>query len=71
MSSASTYKAEGNAAFAKKDWKRAIDAYSKALELESGEASAALLSNRSATYVFLQEFDKGALSVVSPSVLTK
>jgi hypothetical protein len=56
MSTASTYKAEG------KDWKAAIEAYSKALETESGEASAALLSNRSATYVFMQQYDKGECS---------
>lgn len=61
MPSAAEYKAEGNKAFGAKDMSKAVSCYSKALELEKDEESrAALLSNRSAAYLGLQQYEKGA-----------
>ncbi|BGP18969.1 hypothetical protein JCM10213v2_007049 [Rhodosporidiobolus nylandii] len=59
MPTAVEYKTEGNAAFAAKKWLKATKLYTKALEAEQDEvASAAILSNRSAAYVYLQDYDK-------------
>ncbi|GAA6042639.1 hypothetical protein JCM8097_008260 [Rhodosporidiobolus ruineniae] len=56
--SAASYKADGNAAFAEKQYVKAIEAYSKAIDLEKDDtALGALLSNRSASYVLVQELD--------------
>ncbi|GAA6006192.1 hypothetical protein JCM10207_000557 [Rhodosporidiobolus poonsookiae] len=72
MATVSSLKTEGNAAFAGKDWKKAVDLYSQALKLdkEEGEASAALLSNRSAAYLHLGDFDK-ALADANLAVLRR
>ncbi|GAA6042640.1 hypothetical protein JCM8097_008261 [Rhodosporidiobolus ruineniae] len=57
--SAASYKADGNAAFAEKKYLKSTKLYTKAIELEKDDtALGALLSNRSAAYVFLQEYDK-------------
>ena len=60
--SAAALKAEGNEYFANKDWQRAIERYSQSLTLveESDIVSkTALLSNRSACYIKLLQFEKG------------
>ncbi|GAA5868250.1 hypothetical protein JCM8547_002292 [Rhodosporidiobolus lusitaniae] len=59
MSSASDFEGASNAAFAAKKYLKASKEYSKAIELEKDDvASAALLSNRSASYLQLNEYDK-------------
>ncbi|GAA5829187.1 hypothetical protein JCM11251_004154 [Rhodosporidiobolus azoricus] len=66
------HKAAGNAAFAAKDMDKAVSCYSEALgmEKEDGEARAALLSNRSAAYLGLGQFDK-ALVDANNAVLAR
>lgn len=49
-------KAEGNAAFAKKDFNKAIDCFTKAIELDA--SNHVLYSNRSACYASQKKFDK-------------
>ncbi|GAA5984367.1 hypothetical protein JCM5350_001032 [Sporobolomyces pararoseus] len=59
--SAAALKAEGNEYFANKDWQRAIERYSEGLSLveESDIVSkTALLSNRSACYIKLLQYEK-------------
>ncbi|GAA5853715.1 hypothetical protein JCM8547_007422 [Rhodosporidiobolus lusitaniae] len=61
MSTSSSHKAAGNAAFASKDWSTALSEYSRAIELEKDDtALGALLSSRSATY--MQLGDRAALT---------
>jgi tetratricopeptide (TPR) repeat protein len=60
--SAAALKAEGNSYFGSEEWERALECYSQALELveESDVVSkSALLSNRAACFVKLDQFDKG------------
>ncbi len=52
MSSAEDYKAQGNAAFARKDYDIAIDLFSKGIALD--ENNHVLYSNRSASYAGIQ-----------------
>ncbi|RPB22888.1 hypothetical protein L211DRAFT_309410 [Terfezia boudieri ATCC MYA-4762] len=49
-------KAEGNAAFAKKDFNKAIECFTKAIELDA--SNHVLYSNRSACYASQKNFDK-------------
>ncbi|KAF8455844.1 heat shock protein STI1 [Terfezia claveryi] len=49
-------KAEGNAAFAKKDFNKAIECFTKAIELDA--SNHVLYSNRSACYASQKKFDK-------------
>lgn len=55
--SAEEYKAEGNKYFASKDFGKAIDYFTKAIE-SSSSPNHVLYSNRSACYSSLKEFDK-------------
>lgn len=50
-----SFKAEGNAHFAKKEWEKAIAAYTNAIQ--SNPADATFYSNRSAAYMGAEKFD--------------
>ncbi|GAA5908875.1 uncharacterized protein JCM6883_004198 [Sporobolomyces salmoneus] len=57
--SAAALKAEGNDLFAEGDWESALERYTKALELvEESDFKTSLLSNRSACFIKLCQFDK-------------
>ncbi|KAH3686488.1 hypothetical protein WICPIJ_002527 [Wickerhamomyces pijperi] len=55
--SADEYKAQGNAAFVAKDFTKAVEFFTKAIEA-SPSANHALYSNRSGAYTSLKQFDK-------------
>ena len=58
-------KAEGNTYFANKEWEKAIDLYTRALEVETDpNLKAPLYSNRSTSYVQLDRFEEGMSLVV-------
>uniref|UniRef100_A0A060T8D6 ARAD1C28534p n=1 Tax=Blastobotrys adeninivorans TaxID=409370 RepID=A0A060T8D6_BLAAD len=57
MSEADKLKAEGNAAFAAKDFEKAIELFTKAIEASS-EPNHVLYSNRSGSYASLKQFDQ-------------
>lgn len=60
MSSA-TLKAQGNEHYSKQEWEKAIECYTKAIELEKDLVKTApLLSNRAAAYLKLDKLDEGA-----------
>ena len=60
MSSAAELKAQGSAAFAAKDYARAAELYSAALEAPDADAAQrhVLYSNRSASYAALKDWDR-------------
>ncbi|GAA6012323.1 hypothetical protein JCM10207_002804 [Rhodosporidiobolus poonsookiae] len=71
MPTPAEYKTQGNEAYAAKKYLKATKLYSKALEGEKDlVASASILSNRSAAYLFLQEYDK-ALADANLAVLRR
>ncbi|CEP20227.1 STI1 [Cyberlindnera jadinii] len=55
--SADEYKAQGNTAFAAKDFQKAIDLFTKAIDASTAP-NHVLYSNRSASYASLKQFDK-------------
>ncbi|EDK45580.1 Hsp90 cochaperone [Lodderomyces elongisporus] len=57
MTTADEYKAEGNKYFAAKEFEKAIDSFTKAIEA-SPEPNHVLYSNRSGSYASLKEFGK-------------
>lgn len=52
--SSSDWKNEGNAALKEKDFKKAIECYSKAIEIDQNDHT--FYSNRSAAYLFSRNF---------------
>ncbi|AET40320.1 Hsp90 cochaperone STI1 Ecym_5582 [Eremothecium cymbalariae DBVPG len=69
MTSAEEYKKEGNAAFVAKDFKRAVELFTNAIQ-ESEEPNHVLYSNRSGAYASLKKFDE-ALSDATECVKIK
>ena len=57
MTTADEYKAEGNKYFAAKEFEKAIDSFTKAIEV-SPEPNHVLYSNRSGSYASLKNFTK-------------
>ncbi|GAA5984336.1 hypothetical protein JCM5350_001020 [Sporobolomyces pararoseus] len=57
--SATSFKAQGNEYFNKEEWEKAIDCYSKAIELEKDPISSApLFANRAAAYLEIGKLEK-------------
>ena len=54
MSSATEWKSQGNAALKKKDFGKAVECYSKAIEMEPSNHT--FYSNRSAAYVYKKDY---------------
>ena len=54
MSSAMEWKSQGNAALKKKDFVKAVECYSKAIEMEPSNHT--FYSNRSAAYVYKKDY---------------
>ena len=70
--SASSFKSQGNEHFKQEEWEKAIDCYSKAIELEKNQiASAPLFANRAAAYLKVGNLDKGPQSLHSRLVASE